>query len=105
MARFKTSFIIPYVFNYFKLSRIWGQQAYEEYFRRHAVKDLAEFYQNERGLGYDEAEDRATDLIKRNGRDWDFVTSVMNDTITDEYVAELETSPSSYGHFDDEIGL
>lgn len=26
-------------------------------------------------------------------------------TITDEYVAELETSPSSYGHFDDEIGL
>ena len=34
-----------------------------------------------------------------------FVTSVMNDTITDEYVAELETSPSSYGHFDDEIGL
>lgn len=34
-----------------------------------------------------------------------FVTSVMNDTIKDEYVAELETSPSSYGHFDDEIGL
>ena len=88
-----------------KLSRIWGQQAYEEYFKRHAVKDLAEFYQNKRGLGYDEAEDRATDLIERNGRDWDFVISVMNDTITDEYVDELETSPSSYEHFDDEIGL
>ena len=88
-----------------KLSRIWGQQAYEEYFRRHAVKDLAEFYQNERGLGYDEAEDRATDLVERNGKDWDFVTSVMNDIITDEYVAELERSSSSYGHFDDEIGL
>ena len=43
-------------------------------------------------------------FIKYN-RDWDFVTSVMNDTITDEYVDELETSPSSYGHFDDEIGL